>query len=62
MARNDSPSVSLGRAICRELWKRRDEVAAEFLCWHSVAYLCLITIGKLPPHDEQARSEEHDVS
>lgn len=35
-----------------ELWKRRDDVAAEFLCWHSVAYLRLITIGKLPPHEE----------
>lgn len=35
-----------------ELWKRRDDVAAEFLCRHSVPFLRLITIRKLPPHDE----------
>lgn len=34
-----------------ELWKGRDDVAAEFLCWHAVAYLRLIEIGKLPPHE-----------
>ena len=32
-----------------ELWKQRDDVAAEFLCWHAVARLRLATAGKLSP-------------
>jgi hypothetical protein len=30
-----------------ELWKKNDEVAAEFLCWHSVARLRLATAGMM---------------
>jgi hypothetical protein len=32
-----------------ELWKRRDDVAAEFLCWHAIARLRLATAQKLSP-------------
>ena len=32
-----------------ELWKRNDEVAEEFLCWHAVAWGRLTTLGKVPP-------------
>jgi len=31
-----------------ELWKKNDEVAAEFLCWHTVARLRLATAELLP--------------
>lgn len=31
-----------------ELWKSRDDVAAEFLCWHAVALLRLARVGKMP--------------
>jgi hypothetical protein len=32
-----------------ELWKRNDEVAAEFLCWHTVARLRLAARGLMEP-------------
>jgi hypothetical protein len=32
-----------------ELWKARDDVAVELLCWHAVARLRLATVGKLDP-------------
>lgn len=32
-----------------ELWKRRDDVATEFLCWHTVARLRLANVGKMSP-------------
>jgi hypothetical protein len=31
------------------LWERRDDVAAEFLCWHAEALMRLATIGKADP-------------
>ena len=31
-----------------ELWRTRDDVAAEMLCWHSVARLRLATAGRMP--------------
>jgi len=30
-----------------ELWKQRDNVAGEFLCWHAVAWQRLATLGKV---------------
>ncbi len=32
-----------------DLWNRRDDVAAEFLAWHSIARLRLATAGLMPP-------------
>jgi hypothetical protein len=32
-----------------ELWKKRDDVAGEFLCWHAVAWSRLATVGKVEP-------------
>lgn len=39
-------------AFVWELWRNRDDVAAEFLCWHAVALLRLVAIGKMPALDE----------
>jgi len=32
-----------------ELWKKRDDVAGEFLCWHAVAWGRLATLGRVDP-------------
>jgi hypothetical protein len=32
-----------------DLWKKRDDVAVEFLCWHTVARLRMATTGRMPP-------------
>jgi hypothetical protein len=32
-----------------ELWKERDDVACEFLCWLLVARQRLVTVGKIAP-------------
>lgn len=32
-----------------ELWKKRDDVAGEFLCWHAVAWGRLATLGRVGP-------------
>jgi hypothetical protein len=32
-----------------ELWRNRDDVVSEFLCWHTVARLRLATAGRMPP-------------
>lgn len=34
-----------------ELWKKRDDVAGEFLCWHAVAWGRLATVGRIDPID-----------
>jgi hypothetical protein len=33
----------------RDLWERRDDVAIEFMLWHIIARLRLVTAGLLPP-------------
>ena len=30
-----------------ELWKKRDDVASEFLCWYAVAWGRLVTTGRI---------------
>ena len=32
-----------------ELWKKRDDVAGEFLCWHAVAWGRLAALGRVDP-------------
>ena len=32
-----------------DLWSERDDVALEFLCWHTVARLRMATAGRMPP-------------
>ena len=38
-----------------ELWKRNDEVAGEFLCWHTIAWQRLASQGRVPLLQSYAR-------
>jgi hypothetical protein len=45
-----------------ELWKNRDDVAGEFLCWHAVAWGRLATLGRVDPvRDSDAEDETEQI-
>ncbi len=43
-----------------ELWKKRDDVAGEFLCWHAVAWGRLAALGRVDPIMDQARRPQKE--